>query len=137
MSFYKLYVVRFNIGEFDSFKIGITRFQDVINRFTHDLLDKKITNFKVIKSGYVHSESEAIKLEDRLMESIFKTFPDNNYYPDPEYPKRGNYHNFFTPIDFSGITETRLYNHKEVRFAVEFLKENTYINYKDFKNGRA
>jgi len=117
------------------YKVGITRHQDVENRFSKDLSDRIITDFKVVKSGYVHSMKEAEDLEYRLMETIFKSFPDNNYYPDPENRKRGEFHNFYAKTKLRGITETRKYDHKEIGLAVEFLKENTYINYKDFLNG--
>ena len=134
--FHKVYVVKFRIDGKMCYKVGITRYQDVIDRFAKDLIDRTITDFKVIKSGYVHSSNEAEALEDRLMETIFKSFPDNNYYPDPENPKRGQFHNFFTKTKLGGITETRKYDHKEVGLAVEFIKENTYINVKDFRNAR-
>lgn len=133
---YKLYLVKFKVDSKFCYKIGITRHIDVINRFVKDLKMKRIAEFKVIKSGYIHSEREALLLENKLMETIFKSFPDNNYYPDPKNPKRGLYHNFFTETKLGGITETRKYNQKEINLAIEFIKENTYINYKDFKNAR-
>jgi len=100
---YKLYLVKFKIDGTLCYKVGITRHVDVVNRFAEDLRAKRITEFKVIKSGYIHSERDALKLEDTLMESIFKSFPDNNYYPDPENPKRGQFHNFFTKTKLGGI----------------------------------
>jgi len=133
---YKLYLVKFKIDGTLCYKVGITRHVDVVNRFAEDLRAKRITEFKVIKSGYIHSERDALKLEDTLMESIFKSFPDNNYYPDPENPKRGQFHNFFTKTKLGGITETRIFDYKEVGLALEFIKENTYINIKDFNNAR-
>jgi hypothetical protein len=128
--------VKFKIDGTLCYKVGITRHVDVVNRFAEDLRAKRITEFKVIKSGYIHSERDALKLEDTLMESIFKSFPDNNYYPDPENPKRGQFHNFFTKTKLGGITETRIFDYKEVGLALEFIKENTYINIKDFNNAR-
>lgn len=133
---YKLYLVKFKVDGILCYKVGITRHKDVVKRFDEDLKAKRITDFKVIKSGYIHSEKEALMLEDKLMESIFKSFPDNNYYPDPENPKRGQFHNFFTETKLGGITETRIFDYKEVGLALEFIKENTYINLKDFKNAR-
>ena len=133
---YKLYLVKFKVDDTLCYKVGITRHIDVIDRFVKDLLKKRITEFKVVKSGYLHSEREALFLENKLMETIFKSFPDNNYYPDPKNPKRGQFHNFFTETKVSGITETRKYSQKEINLAIEFIKENTYTKYKDFKNAR-
>ena len=133
---YKLYLVKFKVDSNFCYKIGITRHIDVMNRFVKDLKKKRIAEFKVIKSGYIHSEREALFLEHKLMETIFKSFPDNNFYPDPKNPKRGQFHNFFTETKLGGITETREYNQKEVNLAIDFIVENTYIKIKDFKNAR-
>jgi len=134
---YKLYLVKFKVDGNSCYKIGITQHFDVADRFTEDIKNKRITEFKVIKSGFLHSEREALLLESELMKNISKAFPGNNYYPSSEISEHGEFHNFYTETKLGGITETRKYNQKEVNLAIEFIIENTYIKYKDFKDARS
>ena len=125
---YKLYLVKFKYKGSLYFKGGITSKADVLERFRYDIQKYNLKEFKIMKSSWFRTETEAKDAEERLFMTIMTKFPENNYVD-----KDGNhrFHNFWSEENLGGISEMRKYNHKEVQEAYKFISENGVRFFKD------
>lgn len=124
----KLYLVTFEYEGSKFFKVGITTKGDVMERFRYSIVKYNLKNFKIHKSSWFKSIEEAEKAEKDCFASIMKTFPENNYID-----AKGNhfFHNKWLDEKINGITEIRVYNGAEYKFAWNFINTNGVNKYKD------
>ena len=124
----KLYLVTFEYEGTKFFKVGITTKGDVMERFKYAILKYKLMNFKIHKSSWFKSLDEAEKAEQQCFADIMQTFPENNYVD-----AQGNhyFHNKWLDEKINGITEIRVYNGAEYKFAWNFVDSNGVNKFKD------
>lgn len=107
---YKVYIAklkRVNVVPRVVYKIGITSSSDAMDRLTYDGPDepypikKYFSDIKVMKTRWVVSKEQALKMEKFIMDSIKQ--------------KERYFHNWYEKDPISGITECRIWNYEEFK----------------------
>jgi len=95
------------------FKVGITKSSDALKRLLYDGPDephpikKYFPDIKVMKSRWMTNQTEALKLEKYLMNTIQQ--------------QQKSFHNWWEESPVSGITECRIWNYEEFKKCCELM----------------
>ena len=116
---YKLYLVRLVIDNESCYKPGITSHRDVTKRFESLIESDTIRNFKIMKSSYFPTRTEAYAAEQKLFDLVIERFGGYRHADG-----RVRFHNFWTDRQYSGITEMRKYNQDEVNYCWDYIDRN-------------
>ena len=97
------------------YKVGITKGSDAMDRLTYARPDEPnpicntFPDIKVMGSVYCKSETDALILEKKIMDTI---------KGDEQY-----FHNWFEKTKVSGITEMRKWDYEEIQTVFKLMKE--------------
>ena len=117
---YQLYLVLFKIEGQNSYKPGITGHDDVTKRFESYLEEGIISDFKKVTSSYFLTREEAYKAEQKLFVEVANKFGGYKGHKD----RITRFHNFYTKINYNGITEIRKYDETEVNYCQDYIDNN-------------
>lgn len=101
------------------YKIGITADTDAMKRLTYNRSDEPhpiiryFPDIKVMKAIYVDTEEDALRAENKLMETI-----------------RGDerwFHNWYEPDQISGITEMRRWDYDEIQRIFGLMDDKDFL----------